>query len=423
MSYGNFDGSYRGNRNRPRNNYRDDRNNKSKLADVQQAMRGSMLPRWYRNAFFNDCAKDVQDNTVGGVHSLEYETVRLREDKPRERTRTSDASRKQAPRRYEPADKPTKQEKKEPAKHQAEKDILDQFISDYGNHISDISYLTRLIMDTFPSVLRILRKYGDVRYADLNGSMDKVLTLMCTSQLSSLILKVLEDNGFDNWDEDWKNMAVVISIVLSNYGNRINNTGAKSCYVNDIIPSGAMWKREIGILTDDYSITKEMAMDLVMKIPVMAEDMKLWDLDQYYIGFEWCILAHAKDNAEIMDDVLQGKLFDFFFVAPNNNMGPKAISRFLASPPAFIPEADDEITLAIGDAFRKMLYTKLDSYDIEEIERTLKYVIRERKAYENEGKSIDISLYSGVEAMQFENIAKAVRNIINNDESAKQYLA
>ena len=70
-----------------------------------------------------------------------------------------------------------------------------------------------------------------------------------------------------------------------------------------------------------------------------------------------------------------------------------------------------------------MLYEKLDKYDVEEIERTLRFVIKERKRYEAEGKALDISLYCAAEALQFENVAKAVNNIVTDDEGAKQYLA
>lgn len=400
---------YRGNNNRNRNNGRQNNNNGGNKRQVS-----SILPKWYRNEFFN-CA----DYAFGGEG---LGTVRATNDRTERRTDPPKEKRQGGSRRFESADSTPVQNKDQQAqpKHNKENEILRNFIGDYGSHIADINYLKRLIIETFPDVLAVLRKYGDERYSDLYSSMDKVFTLMCTSQLSSLILSILEENGFSDWDDHWKNLAVAISIVISNYGNRINNTGAKSCYVNDIVPSGAMWKKEITTLTQDYKITREMAMDLVMKIPVLAEDMRTWDLNQYFIGFEWCILTHAHDNQEIMDAELQGKLFDFFFEGPNN-LAPKALSRFLAAPPV-IPNEEDEITEAIGSAFRQMLYEKLDKYDIEEIERTLRFVIKERKRYEAEGKAFNISLYCAAEALQFENVAKAVNNIVATDESAKQYL-
>lgn len=433
----NFNGSntsfgYNNNRNRSRNNNR--RNNNGYNGNNnnnggKKFINSPMLPKWYRNAFFKDCSFAVRERSYGDMHAIELAEIRSVDepsgkDDRRPTTKNQNQPKKETSRRFEAPDTkaatPESTPKEQP-KHQEEAETLRKFIGEYGGHIADINYLKRLIIEMFPDVLRILRKYGDDRYVDLYNSMDKVFTLMCTSQLSSLILSILEENGFPDWDNDWKNLAVAISIIMSNYGNRINNTGAKSCYVNDIIPCGAMWKKEITSLVEDYKITREMAMDLVMKIPVLAEDMRTWDLNQYFIGFEWCIMAHGHDNMEVLDAELQGKLFDFFFNGPNN-LAPKALSRFLAAPPVVVGE-EDEVSTAISSAFRQMLYEKLDQYDIDEIERTLRYVIKERKRYETEGKTPDISLYCAAEALQFENVAKAINNLVENDENAKQYLA
>lgn len=408
MGFNNRNRNFRENRNN-RNNDRGGNKNNHQQNKKPICRIDSIFPNWYREKYYSNFA---------AVGALNREILEAKEA-------YTEVKIKEKPDKVEPViakPEPRQQEKKQ--KHAWENEVLDNFIGGTNSLRGKSIEFKQFVRENLPDTLKVLRKCLDDRFSDIMNKADRVFSLLCTTSMSNIIASLIENDEFENWDEVWENLSIVISILISNYGNKINSTTAKTTYVRDIIPHQKMWKREIIDLVERFGITEELATDLVIKIPVSVDNMRTYDLNQFYMGFEWCMKVHARDNMDILGSEIQGRLFDFFFgavegVESTYSIAPKAVSRFLASE-SVVTEDDDDVVVSIITAFRKMLYEKLNSFDIEEIERTLRYIAKQIKNQQDDEKH-DV-LFDIEEAIQFENIVQAAENLKKDDPDLASYL-
>lgn len=297
---------------------------------------------------------------------------------------------------------------------EAIKETLSGFVAEIQKNIDKPSQIKEIIEERFEDVAAAMRYYYDARMEDCLPDMNKVLDIMTTNQFANILLSVLKQDPFDNWDVMWKDVALLISILLETSSSKMKD-GTVQLYVSDILASSGMWKTEIDQMTNNIGITEELAIDLVVGLPVKAEDMSDLLMRSTYQSFLGAILENADDNIEILDNQAQRKLFEFFFNenGKSGKLASKVIGRYLADEE---PEGLKGAEALIYGEFKQMLLDKLDNYDVNNIVFVIKYIV-EQKKHGNKNMIFDVT-----KASEYDTIRKAIVQVINNDESAKEYL-
>jgi hypothetical protein len=125
------------------------------------------------------------------------------------------------------------------------------------------------------------------------------------------------------------------------------------------------------------------------------------------------MLSHAEDNMDVLNYEVQGMLYNRFF--GNGKTALKVIGKFLTMQPITTFESD--VQEAVYKDFIKMLYTKLDKYDIKDIAYVFTFVKIYRK---HEGTD---TIFVSTEASKFENVKKGLLQALDEDPEAMTYLA
>lgn len=295
------------------------------------------------------------------------------------------------------------------------KETLSRFVDDIQKNIDKPSEIKDIIENQFENVASAMRHYYDQRMEDCLPEMNKVLDIMSTNQFANILLGLLKQNCFeDDWDDMWKDVALLISILLDTSASKMKD-GTVQIYLTDILATSGMWKTEIDQMADTIGITEDLAIDLVVGLPVKAEDMTDLLMRATYQNFLKAILAHADDNLDILDNNTQRKLFDFFFNenGKSGKLASKVIGRYLAEED--LDGLDTAESIIYGE-FKQMLLKKLDSYDVNNIVFVIKYVVEQKK---HGAKNV---IFDVKKASEYDTIRKAVVQVISNDESAKEYL-
>ena len=293
-------------------------------------------------------------------------------------------------------------------------EVLSDFVNNIQKNIDKPSEIKEIIEDSFEDVAAAMRYYYDERMEECLPVMNKVLDIMTTNQFANILLGVLKQDPFDNWDDMWKDVALLISILLETSSNKMKE-GTIQIYVNDILAGNGMWKTEIDQMVDTIGITEDLAIELVIGLPVKAEDMTDLLMRSTYQSFLNAILTNAEDNIEILNNQAQRKLFDFFFNenGKSGKLASKVIGRYLAD------EDLDGLTsvesLIYGE-FKQMLLEKLDSYDVNNIAFVIRYIVDQKK------HGVKNTMFDVTKASEYDTIRKAIVQVISNDESAKEYL-
>lgn len=297
------------------------------------------------------------------------------------------------------------------------KEVLAAFVDTFTKNIAKPAECKDIIEESIGDVCAALRYYYDPKFESALNEMNKTLDIMSTNQFASLLLTVLKQNPFgDEWNEMWKDVAFAISLLLGSTAGKMKE-GTVQIYVNDILASNGMWKTEINQLVNELGITEDLAIDLIIGLPVKPEDMTDLIMRHTYQAFLYAILNHADDNIEVLDRNTQKTLFDFFFDDGRGKLACKVIGRFLSSEdPSESKEFTTSAALVCGE-FKAMLLERLESYDVNDIAFVLRFVIDQKKRG-NESKTI----FSAEDAAKYDTIRKAIMQVVSKDESAKEYL-
>lgn len=294
------------------------------------------------------------------------------------------------------------------------KEVLSGFVNSVQKNIDKPSEIKSIIEESFDDVAAAMKYYYDTRMEDCIPFANKVLDIMSTNQFANILLSVLKQNSFDDWDVMWKDVALLISILLETSTAKMKE-GTVQIYVSDILASSGMWKTEIDQMVNTIGITEELATDLVIGLPVKAEDMTDLLMRSTYRAFLEAIIEHAEDNIEILDSQTQRKLFDFFFNenGKSGKLASKIIGRYLADEDL---DGLQGVESLIYGEFKQMLLKKLDSYDVQNIVFVIKYIVDQRK-HGNKNMIFNVE-----KASEYDTIRKAIVQVVSNDESAKEYL-
>lgn len=299
-------------------------------------------------------------------------------------------------------------------RHQAEKEVLDNFKCEYIAHNTDTRWLTDYLVDTMPSVCKIVKHYPETKWDDLSQTINGVLSIMATKQFSELLMAALKRNEMEDWDNCWNDVAVTLSILVTTTENQMKEETLNT-YVYEIIPSGALWGREVEEMQSRFGITKEMAIELVINVPFV--DMDNVQLSLCYDGVREAILAHAEENCEVLDSSRQRELFKYFFGTGDTCL--KAIGRNLAAEP-IVP--DEGIQKTMYDEYVKALYECLDMFDVDQVQYVLKYITNEKKKLATTDAKQKETVFNASEALKYSTISKAMGSLIASNDDARRYL-
>ena len=300
-------------------------------------------------------------------------------------------------------------------------DEINEFVDNFTDNSQDFRKLIDIIADDLPDVVRHIRSYynpkNNPQFIDANN---RLIKLAGTSNFCKALAKVLE-GGY--WQEDgvydrcFRNVAFLLSTALETAYERMHTDVVRK-YATDILPR--MWKPEITEITTQTGITKDLALDLIIAIPMMGAEWNGSTIDAFYARFLDKMLIHAEDNMDVLNWEVQGMLYDRFFNkdGKNTKTGLKVIGKYLTSEPKKEDELDSEVVVAVYNDFKKMLYSKLDTYDIKDISYVFKFVAGFRK--DNEDKE---TIFTANDISNFENVRKGLLQTMDDDKETMSYLA
>lgn len=296
------------------------------------------------------------------------------------------------------------------------KDVLNEFIELFNKNLDKPAECRNIIEESIGDICAALKYYYDPKFEDALPEMNKTLDIMSTNHFATNLLGILKQNPFgDEWDTMWKDVAFAISILLDSSANKMKD-GTVDIYVSDILSSNGMWKTEITQLTEEFGITEDLAVDLIIGIPVKPEDMTDLNMRNIYQSFLWMLLNHANENIEVLDRNTQRGLFDFFFNDKRGKLACKVVGRFLSDEETKeLKELDSCAALVYGE-FKTMLLERLEDYDVNNISFVLRFVVDQKKRGKN-----DI-IFDVEEASKYDTIRKAIMQVVAKDPSAKEYL-
>lgn len=292
--------------------------------------------------------------------------------------------------------------------------VLDNFLVDYTDpeNLKDVNFLRDLITGSIVDVANVMKYYGDEKYKDCWTQMNGVLNLMSTQQFAQTFFSALKSGEIDNWDNDWNVVAQLISTLIATSRNSMKDDTIRM-YIWDMLASKGFWGIEIEQIVNNIHVSKELAVELVIKIPVPADQIHDREIERFYVGFLDAVLTHAEDNIETLDHNTQAKLFQYFF--GNGKVSAKVIGRYLTDPAR---TGMDPLVAMVYEEFKVMLWEQLEKCDINIITMVLKYVAQKRK--ENPDR---IMLYDPEDVAKYNSIRKAAMGIMSKESELKDYLA
>lgn len=289
-------------------------------------------------------------------------------------------------------------------------DIL-RFCDDFTDNVNDMRQLKDVILDEFPDAVRHIKAY----YSQKNGrqyvdAVNRLINTMAMSQFANTLSKVLEggvwiDDG--TYDKCWRNIAFAISTALETSHEKMHNDVIR-IYAANILPR--MWKPEINEIVTQTGVTRELVLDLIIAIPMVGAEWNGSNIDAFYGSFLDKMLQHAEDNMDVLNWEVQGMLYDRFF--DNKKTGLKIIGKYLTS--ESITTFESDVAEAVYKQFIKMLYNKLDGYDIKDIAYVFKFV----SGFKKEHESIT-TIFNATDASTYENVRKGLLLAMEDQEVMK----
>lgn len=305
-----------------------------------------------------------------------------------------------------------KQENKRDKRAEA---ILD-FCDTFQDNVNDYRSMQEHVIAEFPGVVGYLRSYynNDANPAFIDAE-NRLIKLMSTTQFANVLCSVLQ-NG--DWNDDgtyakiWRSIAFALSVALETSHERMHAKVIQK-YAVDILPR--MWKPEINEMVRECGITKDLALDLTIAIPMVGGNWNGSSMDALYMRFLDKMLDHAENNMDVLNYEVQGMLYDKLF-GTKNKTALNIIGKYLVSEP--VKDLSGEVTQAVYKEFIKMLYTKLDDYDTGDIAYVFRYIAKCRK--ENPNKD---TIFSSTDVKPYENVRKGMMTVLDEDKDAMDYLA
>lgn len=301
-------------------------------------------------------------------------------------------------------------------------DLLEEFIEEYTSEDDSQrkSFLRQkdLVAELIVPVSKVLWNYYDPKYDAIRAEMNSVLKIMSTEIFANTLRSVLrerladerdEEGYFANWDTDYQYLGFAVSLVLGTCRMRMSEE-TEEVYVSEIGPG--IFTDEIDAICNRIRVTKDLATDLMLKTPIMYDKMENYHVGIFYSGFLDSMIIHADDNAEVLTTESQLMLFNYLY--GRGKIAAKVVGRYLTDAPreSFRSKAEE----MIYEAFKKMLYEKLNSFDIDTIRFVLKYVSDQKaKAEEVETPMI----FDFDTAADYTNLNRAMSAFLADNKNAK----
>lgn len=302
-----------------------------------------------------------------------------------------------------------------------ELDLLEDFIYEYTTDDSNVprkSFLKQkdLIAELIIPICKVLWNYYDPRYDEIRNEMNSVLHIMSTEIFAKTLRSVLkerlseecdEEGYFANWDVDYQYLGYAVSLVLGACRMRMSED-TEEIYVTEIGPG--IWTNEVEEITNRIRVTRELAVDLMLKTPIVYNRMENYHVGIFYSGFLDSMIIHADDNAEMLTTESQSLLFNYLY--GREKIAAKVIGRYLTDAPrdSFRSKAEE----LIYEAFKKMLYEKLNGLDMDLIRFVLKYINNQK------AKNPDMPMIFDFDtAAYYTNLNRAMTSFLAETRDAK----
>jgi hypothetical protein len=307
------------------------------------------------------------------------------------------------------------QEPEKKQEHDKRADAMNAFCYDFSDNASDFKRMRDVVIDEFPDAVKYIRNYYNPKNTSLYlDAANRLIQTVCTTQFASALGSVLESGVWSDdgtYDRCWRSIAFVISAALETRYEAMHGDTVRK-YATEILPR--MWKPEIEEIVTETGVTKDLALDLIIAIPMVGSEWNGSNIDAFYGRFLNKMLEHAEDNMDVLNYEVQGMLYNRFFGSSNTAL--KVIGKFLTSEPR--ETFDSDVQEAVYKDFIKMLYTKLDKYDIGEIAYVFKYVSIARKHYPNVK-----TIFASGDVTGYDNVRKGFVKCLEDDSEAMKYLA
>ena len=305
-------------------------------------------------------------------------------------------------------------EQAEVNKHDQRADEIYDFLKEFQDSLDDFRQCKEVMVDKFPDVVKYIRSY----YSQKNGptfvdALNKLVLCISTTNFANTLLNILEHGDWEDgtYEKCWRNIAFALSIALETAHKRMHGSVIAK-YATTILPR--MWKPEIQDIARNTGVTRDLVLDLIIAIPMIDAEWNSANIDAFYPRFLDKMLIHAEDNMDVLNWEVQGMLYKRFF--GNGKDALRVIGKYLTSEPR--DGLDSEVERAVYDEFVKMLYSKLDEYDIKDIAYVFRYVAKTRKETDN-AKTI----FNSKDATAWENVRKGLLQVMDQDKETMNYLA
>lgn len=304
--------------------------------------------------------------------------------------------------------------KKNPENDKRAREIYN-FCEEFISNTDNFKTLQSIVIEDFPDIIPYMKKYYDGRNSDMfQDALNKLLKLMCTSQFANTLNSVLNskiwiDDGV--FGDIWDSIGFGLSLALDTNHKRMH-IDVNRLYATKILPR--LYNPEIEEIRLTTGVTGDLALDLMISLPVPMNEWNGSTLDAFYSRFLDMMLIHAEDNMDILNWETQGMLYERFFGKSKTAL--KVIGKFLTSEP--IAESESVVANAVYQEFLKMLYKKLDKYDIDDIEYVLNFVSKKRQEFPDK----DI-IFNSIKASEYDNIRTGMISLMDKIPETKKYLA
>lgn len=297
-----------------------------------------------------------------------------------------------------------------------DEDCLDAFIEDYVV-VSDEggNRLTKIINDGFWDACHVLTNYYNKEYKSILGKMNKVLDIMSTQKFTNALKIVCAGEDIKGWsgiDGIWKDVVFAISLALITTNGTMKEETIET-YVA-LLTSEGLAGKDMKILVEEYALSKDLAIDLIIGIPVIPEDQNEISINAFHKAFILKLLDNAEENIDVLDAGTQNKLFTFFFGDERTSM--KCIGKMLSA--TRIGTFKNDSQQAVYDEYVAMLAARLESKDIKEIKFVLRYVLEQKKERPRDEVVFDL-----IKMTQYDSIRKALFEFLGENPEYKKVIA
>lgn len=294
-------------------------------------------------------------------------------------------------------------------------DEINSFCDNFTDNTDNYRALQDIVSNEFPDIIGYIRAYYSGKNTPLFiDSLNRLVKIMSTTQFANVLNGILTSGIWTEdgtYDKIWRHIGYALSVALETSHERMH-TDVIRLYATNILPR--MWKPEIQDITTQTGVTKDLALDLIIAIPMIDSEWNGANIDAFYHRFLDKMIIHAEDNMDVLNWEVQGMLYEKFFGKTKNAL--KVIGKYLVS--ERIETLESEVATAVYDEFKKMIFSKLDTYDINDIEYVFNFVSK----YKQNNPDANM-LFDSVKASEYENVRKGLLSVMDKTPDAMKYLA